>query len=153
MRIIETDHIVRKRNHSLACKADAPRWDAAVLVICHASVRPVPMGVENCREWAFALAQWPIQISSHVKSRQRLEINFFDAVTIALDLAEDVRFEWPLRRHGPQAAAHKNVFANFASALLPLFAREITGKSRGVSSPGRDGSNSTCSRRFDSALG
>src|SRR5258707_7619037 len=106
MGVIETHHVVRKREHSLSSKGDAASGDAPVFCIRMAALLPVAVRVENCRVGTLAPAKRTVQISGEIKSRESLKINFLDAVAVALDFAKDMRVERRLLRHRPQAAAH-----------------------------------------------
>src|SRR5213593_1126915 len=99
MRIIETDHVVRKRDHALAREVDTTRRDAAVFGIRHAAFFPVAVRIEDGREGTFAPAERAIQIAGEVETRIGLKMNFLDAVTVPLDLAEDARLERSFFRH------------------------------------------------------
>src|SRR5688572_25381439 len=71
--------------------------------LVEASVRPVPMRIENGRKLA-RLALGAIQISRHVMPRPRFEDDLFDRVVIALNSAVNHRVQrWALGRHGPKS--------------------------------------------------
>jgi len=62
-----------------------------------------------------------------------LNIDFLDAVTLAVNLAENMRLERSFLRHRPEAATYENMLANVFAAFLPLFTRSDGRKiARGV---------------------
>ena len=85
MGVIVADHVIREGNHSLAGEADAAGGDAAILAVREAAVIPVAVSVQYSGEGAGAFAKRTVEIPGHVKSRQRLEVNFFDDVAFAGD--------------------------------------------------------------------
>src|SRR5947199_10586205 len=123
MRVIEPDHVVAESDHSLASEADAPRRDAAFGIIRHAPILPMAVRIENGGERSFAVAERPVQISRQIKSRNRFEVNFFDAVALAIDFVENDRMNRPALRHRPEAATDENLFPNVARPSLPFAAR------------------------------
>src|SRR2546425_12243633 len=112
MGIIEADHVIGKGDHALPGKAYAAGGDAAVFGVGQTSFFPVAVRIENAGEGPGATAPRTIKISRQVKARKRLNIHLLDAVTVALDFAENMRSERSLVRHRPQTATHEQVFAD-----------------------------------------
>jgi len=123
MGIIVTDHVIGKRNHSLAREINASAGDAAVFIVGHASVGPMSMRIEDSGKWAFASAQWAVKIPAKIQSRPRFEIDLLDTVTVSFDFSEDMRLEGRFLRHGPQPTAYQDLLADFGGALSPFLDR------------------------------
>lgn len=79
--------------------------------------------IENRGKETPSFAERAIQVSGEIKTRQSLEANFLDAVTVALDSVEYVRVKRRFLRQRPQPATHQNLFANLPCALLPFCLR------------------------------
>ena len=121
--VVITDHVVGKRDHPLLGEVDASGGDAAFRRVCHPPVGPVSVRVQDRRERPVALPQRPIQIARQIKSGIRLEIDLLDAVTVALDLAKNVRVQRRLLRQRPQPATDEGVFAYLFGPRLPFGSR------------------------------
>ena len=62
--VVETDHVVGERNHSLFGKVDAARRDTAIIRVGQAAIRPVAAWIEDPWEGTIAFAARTIQIAS-----------------------------------------------------------------------------------------
>ena len=118
--VVVADHVVGKRDHPLIGEVDASGGDAAFGRVCHPPVGPVPVRVQDRRERPVALPQRPIQIARQIKSGIRLEIDLLDAVTVALDLAEDVSVQRRFLRQRPQPATDEDIFADLFGPRFPF---------------------------------
>ena len=121
--VIIAHHIVGKRDHALARKADAACGYAAVFVVRQPAFVPVPVRVEDGGERPLAPPERTIQVPREVKAGQGLEIDLLHAVTRAFNRAEDMRLERGSLGHRPQTATHEHLLANLFGARLPGFAR------------------------------
>ena len=81
---------------------------------------PMPVRIQNGGKRPLAAPERAIQVAAEVEAGQRLEIDLLHAVTLTLDLAEDLRLERGLLRHRPQAAAHEDLLANLFGPRLPF---------------------------------
>jgi hypothetical protein len=91
MCVIETHHVIRKSNHALPRKTNAPAGNAPVPSIRHATFIPMAMRVENRRKRAHSFAGWPIQVAGKVKTGKCFKVDLLDRVAVTLNSPEDMR--------------------------------------------------------------
>ena len=83
-----------------------------------ASVGPVAVRDENGRLFR-ARALRPIEIPAYIMSRIAGEVDFFDGVIIAVDLAVNHRIERRFGRQRPESIGDQHLLAQLTAAHLP----------------------------------
>ncbi len=84
--VVIAHHIVGKRDHALARKADAACGYAAVFVVRQPAFVPVPVRVEDGGERPLAPPERTIQIPCEVEAGQRLEIDLPATMSVGMAL-------------------------------------------------------------------
>ena len=96
--VVVADHVVHEDDAAQLGPADAALLDLRI----DPPVLPVPVRAEQARDLADRLGR-PIQVAAEREPRERLQDDLLDRVTVALDLAVDLRAQRRLREHRPEA--------------------------------------------------
>jgi hypothetical protein len=79
--------------------------------------------IQNPGKRAFPPPERPIQIASEINARERLKMNPFDAVAIALDFPKDLSVQRGFLGKRPEPATDQDLLADFFGAKFPFLPR------------------------------
>src|SRR5512133_2576420 len=122
MGVVVTHHVVGKSNHSMSGEVNATCGDAALFLVRHATVAPMPMRIKYRGERAFALAEGTVEVASEIKAGAGFNGHFLNAVTLTFQPAEHTGMERRFVGHRPQPATHQHLLPDFARSRLPFLA-------------------------------
>src|SRR5271155_996219 len=97
-RVRITDHVIRKDDISLTCKANTERWPGVEWLTLEPPIRPMSMRIKDPRMLRSSVPR-PVEVAPQIKPRQRLDQDFLDCVILLLNLPEDLCVKRRLLRH------------------------------------------------------